>query len=369
LNPNYVPGFGNPCAKLLICAEAPGKHENDNPQFGPLTGPSGNLLDELLRKAGINRSECYLTNVIKYQPPTNDLKRLKEVIINGSPLTLESQLPQLHEEIKAINPNAILALGNLALETLTGKSKISNYRGSILEYKDHIYPKVISTLHPANLLPGRDYVSYSARAYVQLDINRAVEESKTREFNLPNRLLQIIKTAYELELFLATYKSYDTAAADIETYAGIPVCISLCFTPSHSVSIPLLLSTGLVTETELIKLYEILARLFKKIKIIGQNWKFDENKITNISRLPAPELAGDTMFLQHCNNPEFPKSLAFITSIYTREPYYKDEGREWNPKKDKIEKLLFYNCKDSAVTLESHSAMILEAKEKNLESF
>lgn len=369
MTPNYVPGFGNPSAKLLICAEAPGSHENEHPSLGPLTGPSGHLLDELLTNAGIHRNECYLTNVIKYQPPLNDLKRLKEVLIDGKPLTLESQIPQLHEEIKAINPNAILALGNLALETLTGRSGISNFRGSILEYKDHVYPKVISTLHPANLLPGRDYVSYSARAYVQLDINRAVEESKTREFNLPNRILQIIKTSNELEIFLSTYRSYNEASADIETHHGIPVCISLCFIPSHSISIPLLCSTGLVVSSELVKIYLILAKLFKKIKIIGQNWKFDHEKLEKISRLGTTQLSGDTMFLQHCINTEFPKSLAFITSIYTREPYYKDEGKEWDPRKDKIEKLLLYNCKDSAVTLEAHQKMMVECKEKGLESF
>lgn len=362
--PNYVPGYGSPSAKLIICAEAPGKHEDENPHLGPLTGPSGHLLDELLITAGINRSECYLTNVIKFRPPNNDLKRLSEIGI-----TLGSQIPQLLSEIEAIKPNAILALGNLSLETLTGKSGITNYRGSILEFKDRIYPKVIPTLHPANLLPGRDYVSYSARAYVQLDVIRAVKESRNSRFDLPNRLLQIIKTASELRHCFNSYDNKAPCACDIETYEGIPVCISLAFTPHHAFSIPLLLSTGLITVTELIECWRILAKFLTQANLIGQNFKFDEQRTYHTSRLKMGELVGDTMFLQHCINPEFPKKLQFISSIYSREPYYKDEGKTFNPKKDSIEKLLIYNCKDSAITIECHQNMMIECKEKGLESF
>ena len=359
--PNYVPGQGNPEAKLMIVGEAPGREEDER-QI-PFCGQSGELLNDLLLKAGIHRNEVYVTNVYKFRPPDNNLKRLPEIGI-----TLESQLPQLKEEINAIRPNAILALGNTALEVLSGKSGISNYRGSILEYKDNIYPKIIPTLHPASLLPGRDYVSYSARAYVLVDIRRAIEESRKREFDLPQRLLQIVKTANELERFIETYKG-KPVSVDIETNHGVPVCIGLACVPSHAISVPLLLSTGLITVTELVACYGILARYLKDAKIIGQNIKFDEQRLLHTSRIKLGNIVGDTMFLQHTLNTEFPKSLGFITSIYTREPYYKDEGKEWNPKKDSIDKLLIYNCKDAATTLEAHENMMIECKEKGLESF
>jgi DNA polymerase-1 len=60
---------------------------------------------------------------------------------------------------------------------------------------------------------------------------------------------------------------------------------------------------------------------------------------------------------------EFPKSLAFLTSLFTNEPFYKDEGREFNAKKDKAESFLTYNCKDAAITYEVKNAIDKELTE------
>ena len=54
--PNYVPGKGNSAAKIIICGEAPGKQEDE--QLEPFVGPTGNLLNEILRYGGIDRRDC-----------------------------------------------------------------------------------------------------------------------------------------------------------------------------------------------------------------------------------------------------------------------------------------------------------------------
>src|ERR1019366_1545869 len=72
--PNYIAGTGSLEPKLLIVGEAPGKYEDE--QGIPFVGPTGKMLDEYLFKAGIRRSDCYITNVVKYRPPLNDLKKL-----------------------------------------------------------------------------------------------------------------------------------------------------------------------------------------------------------------------------------------------------------------------------------------------------
>src|SRR3990167_3750771 len=112
--PKYVPGHGSSSAKLMIVAEATGKHEEE--QGFPLVGPTGQLVNEFLTNAGVSRPEVYCTNVIKIRPPGNDLKRLHEYN-----KTIDEYIPQLWEEIQAIQPNCIIALGNLALTTITGK--------------------------------------------------------------------------------------------------------------------------------------------------------------------------------------------------------------------------------------------------------
>src|SRR6187551_2686518 len=64
-----VPGDGNHSAKILFVGEAPGKKEDEEGK--PFVGQAGRILDEALSKAGIKRSEVYITNVVKCRPPKN----------------------------------------------------------------------------------------------------------------------------------------------------------------------------------------------------------------------------------------------------------------------------------------------------------
>ena len=92
---------------------------------------AGSLLSEVFREIGIDRRDVYITNVIKYRPPENKLKRLHELGI-----TIESQVDQLWEEIHAIKPKCIVTMGNLALKAVFGKGNgykgIMQWRGSYL---------------------------------------------------------------------------------------------------------------------------------------------------------------------------------------------------------------------------------------------
>src|SRR5271170_5840653 len=99
---NYCPGFGSSSARLVALGEAPGSHEILT-QI-PFSGASGNLLNQAFVYAGIDRSELYLTNVCKVQPPGNDINRLKEL---GK--TIEEFEPVLRQELALIKPNCILA--------------------------------------------------------------------------------------------------------------------------------------------------------------------------------------------------------------------------------------------------------------------
>jgi uracil-DNA glycosylase family 4 len=112
----YVPGQGNPSAKLMIVGEAPGKSEEE--QLMPFVGASGKIVDDCLYRAGIQRSEVYATNVVKIRPPNNEIHRLPEL---GT--KIEDFILQLWREIEDINPNCILAFGNVALKALTGHTQ------------------------------------------------------------------------------------------------------------------------------------------------------------------------------------------------------------------------------------------------------
>jgi len=161
--PRYVPGIGPFGAKLAIVGEAPGEAEDI---YGrPFEGPAGDLMNGFLREAGINRADCYITNVIKFRPPENDMKRLNEIGVS-----LAQSTQDLFDELHTVNPNCVLALGNTALQALTNKTGIKVYRGSVLRSSDFKL-KVVSTYHPAHLLrqAGGEVADYAARAYVSLD--------------------------------------------------------------------------------------------------------------------------------------------------------------------------------------------------------
>jgi DNA polymerase-1 len=199
------------------------------------------------------------------------------------------------------------------------------------------------------------------------------KESHFREIRTIPRKLEIIKDAYSLYSVLESYGSVQEVSIDIETYKGIPVCIALAFSPYHSVSIPLLSIPGLgggidITQTELVSIYQLLSRYLnrKDLKFIGQNFKFDHEKLITISGLVDPvlgKLGADTSLMMGLAYSEFKKNLAFMASLFTNEPYWKDEGKEFNPKKDHADRLLLYNAKDAAVTFEIKNALDKELSE------
>ena len=69
----YVPGMGAIGARIVILGEAPGREETTAGK--PFVGPSGRELDRLLKDAGISRSECWTTNVCKYEVPPNSVRK------------------------------------------------------------------------------------------------------------------------------------------------------------------------------------------------------------------------------------------------------------------------------------------------------
>lgn len=368
----YVPGYGASSAKILICAEAPGGEEE---RIGrPLVGPTGRMVDQLLEDNGAHRNECYATNVYKYRPPGNSIKDIPyEEIAKG--------LPQLYDEVDTIRPNVILAFGNLALYHMTGHHGITKWRGSYLPsrpIKGKIY-QVIPTIHPASLFKDKDKggLPWQALAYIRSDVGKAVQKSKQSAYMPTTRLLHICRSYSQLFLFLQRHKDKTKVAVDIEVINAIPVCVGLAFSKYEAMTVPLgnfgswtLPGQGIAMH-ELVLIWRLLAEFFKKpgLQIIGQNFKFDHTSLWQICgfKIPDESVWCDTQLLAQEIHPEFPKSLQFLTTIYSDEPFYKDEGKEFNPKKDKIEDFFKYNGKDCCVEYEIAGEMLEVARELGVE--
>jgi DNA polymerase len=361
----YVGGEGPSNAKLVIVGEAPGAEEERLAR--PFVGSTGKIVDDILYELGQPRETVYLTNVVKLRPPGNNIDALK--ILGKS---IEDFIPQLILELESLQPNAILALGNTALTALTGHRGIEKFRGSILPCS-LIQSKVIPSIHPASLLHSEgdsSLRSWKDITFIKFDFARAIKQSKFPEYEIPRRNLIVIQSALQLDRFLRKNETETYVSVDIETFKTIPLCIGLAFSSDEAVSVPLFFSE--MTRSDQIECWRLCAELLadKNVFKIGQNFKFDErllrqccNDTVNFG-FKTNSFFFDTMLAFRTLYPELPSSLQFSTSVLTEEPYYKDEGKEYNPKKDKFERLLLYNAKDAAVTYE-----VFEKELRELESF
>jgi DNA polymerase len=135
-------GVGDPHAALMFVGEAPGYHEDL--QGAPFVGRSGQLLDRLVRQElGVDRSQCYIANVVKCRPPGNRDPRPEEIA---------ACRPYLDEQVHLIGPQVVVTLGNFATRALLGTAEgISRARGKSYRFGSvHLVP----TYHPAAALRG-----------------------------------------------------------------------------------------------------------------------------------------------------------------------------------------------------------------------
>ncbi|QYJ15060.1 Type-4 uracil-DNA glycosylase [Rubrobacter xylanophilus DSM 9941] len=143
-------GEGEPGARLAIIGEAPGRREVELSR--PFVGRAGQLLDELLEEAGIDRSEVYVTNVVKVRPTKESGGRLK----NRPPRAGEIRegLEVLEEELRVVGPRALVLLGSTPAKALIDRSfTMREGRGRMLDSRLGL--PAIATYHPAYLLRVR----------------------------------------------------------------------------------------------------------------------------------------------------------------------------------------------------------------------
>ncbi len=147
-------GDGAEDARIVFIGEAPGADED---RIGkPFVGRSGQLLDKMLQSAGLERSACYITNILPWRPPGNRTPTDGEVAVC---------LPFLKRQIDIIRPDYIFIMGGSAANALLDiQDSISRMRGHWMEYTDANGRKipVLASFHPAYLLrnPGQKAKSW-----------------------------------------------------------------------------------------------------------------------------------------------------------------------------------------------------------------
>lgn len=132
-------GEGDPHARVMLVGEGPGATEDELGR--PFVGRAGELLDRILKAAGFEREEVYITNVVMCRPPGNRTPTDEE---------MAACRPYLERKIDLVNPAIIVALGSTAARALLGPdARITRVRGTWHAYGPR---RIMPTYHPAALL-------------------------------------------------------------------------------------------------------------------------------------------------------------------------------------------------------------------------
>lgn len=160
-------GEGSRRPRLLVVGEAPGADEDATGR--PFVGKAGQLLTRMLAAIGLAREDVYIANVLKCRPPGNRPPAPEEVA---------ACRPFLTEQMRQLEPELLLLLGNHATRALLGTDRgISTLRGEIHRTLDG--RPALPTFHPAYLLRNPD-----AKREAWLDLQRV---ARTLGLRLPGR--------------------------------------------------------------------------------------------------------------------------------------------------------------------------------------
>lgn len=346
-------------ASIYIVGEAPGADEVAERR--PFIGESGRLLRDCLARAGVSDTQVRFLNLCQYRPPNNAFAAVLK-----TPQLMEG-IEEIKHDIIEFKPRVVAALGNWPLVFLTGKhgkkgpgSGIGKWRGSILPTRWDESIKCVGCYHPAFIARQREsYPIFST------DIKRVAHEATFPEFNYP--IHEIIKDprGSDFDSWVDTLCKADWLTCDIESVKKSRriLCHGFSTRPGHSVVFAER-PGDFQQHAGIDAIYRSAAR-----KTFHNGYGFDIIML-NINDYLVENYVSDTMAKQFVMWGELPKSLEYLTSVYTRQPYYKTAGRaeipedakSWSEKYDKSA-LYEYNGTDTSCTAEIDLALDKEIEE------
>ena len=144
-------GEGLKRSRVMLIGEQPGDKEDLAGR--PFVGPAGRELDRGLEASGIDRREAYVTNVVKHFKFEERGRR--RVHQTPKRFEIEACRPWLSEELRLVEPEAVVLLGATAAKALLGSSfRVTRQRGELLE--SDLAAIVTATIHPSAILRAPD---------------------------------------------------------------------------------------------------------------------------------------------------------------------------------------------------------------------
>jgi len=161
-------GHGAATARVVVVSEMLDQHGEKEKK--PVGGPHAKMLNQLLKSAGISPQKVYVTNVVKYRPDPEHMPSPKEI---------KSHATFLKDEIRTINPDIVITLGNLALNGVGLRIPVENIHGRTMPLGTY---RLLPTFHPSRALKDPALKSALEKDFAKLkELIRLAKESDESE--------------------------------------------------------------------------------------------------------------------------------------------------------------------------------------------
>ncbi len=321
-----VQAAGLQSAKIMIVGDAPSRQDEVAGQ--PFSGGAGDVLRNTLGRIGVPETNVFYTNLSKHRPPSNDLRSWFDAAGMPAHDHLRAGLKELREEVDAVNPNVIVAMGNYPLWFLSNKARwskkygytgIGDWRGSIMSGRAPIFEsrKIVASYQPAAILR-----KWSWLPMLELDLMRAKEQSLFPEIKPLNKNLMVDVQGTDRLIMMDRLMNHGPFITfDIEMLGSNLMCCS--FTSDKDEAFVIRTKSG----TDLKFIRDILE---SGRPLCAQNAMFDVSMLEYWHKIRAMRhIKHDTMLASHSAYIEQPKDLGYLCSIYTEQPCYWTEVN-WN---------------------------------------
>jgi uracil-DNA glycosylase family 4 len=351
-------------SSIVIVGEGPGETELRHPQRLPFVGGAGHLLWDSLRSFGINRTNVYVTNVVKRQISLSRKGNERHIVHRDE---LDRWIGMVKWELEQLpNCTIVFAMGNYALEAILGGAGVTNWRGSVINttLPNGRRGRVVCAFNPAYAQRELKFEPVFRMDCHKLDlVNRNVFREHRVDANINptfgvamDYIRKLKKSDKPVSFDIETMNTTETVCYGLSNNAHEAMCINLRDAEGNRFS----------THQER-QILLAIQDLCDSHRIIAQNGSFDSYHVWLRDTLRV-RIWFDTLLAHHTLYPQLPHSLAFLVSQYTTHPFYKDDGKKWKEGGD-IDSYWVYNCTDAALTYACYEKLAKELHQQGQEKF